>query len=70
MTERQATGLYEDPELGWGGLAREVLTFGIPGADDNNRQAVIEPGASFVAARIGAYLDGATARTAMYGPLG
>jgi hypothetical protein len=51
-------GLYEDPELGWSGLADGGLrTFGIPGADDNNRQAMLDPGASFVGARITEYLN-------------
>jgi amino acid adenylation domain-containing protein len=52
-------GLYEDPELGWGGLAQGgIRTFAIPGADDNNRQAMMEPGASVVAARIDLHLNG------------
>jgi hypothetical protein len=54
-------GLYEDPEMGWGGLAEKVRTFGIPGADNNNRQAMRDPGASFVAGHINEYLNGVAA---------
>jgi thioesterase domain-containing protein len=50
-------GLYEDPELGWGGLADQgVRTFAVPGEHDNNRQAMQEPGASFLAAHLEEYL--------------
>jgi amino acid adenylation domain-containing protein len=51
------TGLYEDPELGWGGLAKQgVHSCGIPGQHDNNRQAMTEPGVAFVAEQLQAYL--------------
>ena len=51
-------GLYEDPELGWGGLAQGAIrTFAVPGEHDNNRQAMKGDGASFMAARLRAYLD-------------
>jgi hypothetical protein len=51
-------GLYEDPELGWGGLAQGAIrTFAVPGEHDNNRQAMKDDGASFMAARLRAYLD-------------
>ena len=50
-------GLYEDPDLGWTGLAtRGILNHAIPGADDNNRQAMAEPGVSFVAEQLQEYL--------------
>jgi hypothetical protein len=51
------SGLYEDPELGWGGLATEgIRAFGIPGEHDNNRQAMSEPGVGFVTAQLKTYL--------------
>jgi thioesterase domain-containing protein len=50
-------GLYEDPELGWGGVAEQpVRTFAVPGEHDNNRKAMQDPGASFLAARLEDYL--------------
>jgi aspartate racemase len=50
-------GLYEDPELGWGGLAEAgILTFGVPGDHDNNRQAMMEPYVGFVSDRLAEYL--------------
>jgi amino acid adenylation domain-containing protein len=53
-------GLYEDPELGWGGLAdRGVLTFGVPGTHTSNRHAMREPGASFMADKLHAHLGAA-----------
>jgi amino acid adenylation domain-containing protein len=53
--------LYEDPELGWGGLAAGgIQTHGVPGEHDNNRQAMMEPFVVFVAERLDEYL---TART-------
>ena len=49
--------LYEDPSLGWEGLAAKgVRTHGVPGQHDNNRQAMMEPGVGFVAERIEEYL--------------
>ncbi len=49
--------LYEDPSLGWEGLAaRGVRTFGVPGQHDNNRQAMMEPAVGFVADRLEEYL--------------
>ena len=50
-------GLYEDPELGWTGLAdRGIRTIVVPGEHSSNRQAMAEPGVGFVAARLEAYL--------------
>jgi amino acid adenylation domain-containing protein len=51
------SGLYEDPELGWGGLAQGgTHAFAIPGEHDNNRQAMTEPGVEFVSDRLREYL--------------
>jgi aspartate racemase len=45
----RGTGLYDDPELGWGGCAEGgIVTHAIPGEHDNNRQAMSEPGVGFV----------------------
>jgi thioesterase domain-containing protein len=53
-------GLYEDPELGWGGLAdRGIATHAVPGEHTNNRQAMAEPSAGFIAERLQEYLAGA-----------
>jgi amino acid adenylation domain-containing protein len=52
-------GLYEDPALGWQGLATQgVRTFGVPGEHDNNRQAMMEPAVAFVADTLDEYLRG------------
>jgi len=52
-------GLYEDPELGWGGLAEAgIKAFEVPGDHNNNRDAMREPGVQFVAERIEDYLHG------------
>jgi amino acid adenylation domain-containing protein len=46
-------GLYEDPALGWEGLATGgVDAFAVPGEHDSNRQAMMEPAVEFVAARL------------------
>jgi amino acid adenylation domain-containing protein len=46
-------GLYEDPTLGWDGLATGgVDTFAVPGEHDSNRQAMMEPAVEFVASRL------------------
>jgi amino acid adenylation domain-containing protein len=51
-------GLYEDPDLGWTGLATEgILSHAIPGEHDNNRQAMSEPGVGFVAEQLQEYLS-------------
>jgi amino acid adenylation domain-containing protein len=51
------TGLYEDPELGWGGCTeRGVIAHRIPGEHDNNRQAMSEPGVDFVSDRLADYV--------------
>jgi amino acid adenylation domain-containing protein len=50
-------GLYEDPALGWGELARAgVRTYAVPGEHTNNRHAMREPAVQFVAERIEEYL--------------
>jgi amino acid adenylation domain-containing protein len=46
-------GLYEDPALGWEGLARGgIRSYAVPGEHDNNRQAMMEPGVQFVSDRL------------------
>ena len=59
-------GLYEDPELGWGGLAAGgIRAFAVPGDHDNNRQAMMEPFVGFVSDRTSEYLrDAAPAQAA------
>lgn len=53
-----ADGLYEDPTLGWDGLAGGgVRCYAVPGAHDNNRQAMMEPGVAFVSDRLREYLS-------------
>ncbi len=50
-------GLYEEPALGWDGLAAAgVQTHAVPGQHDNNRQAMMEPAVGFVAERLEEYL--------------
>jgi amino acid adenylation domain-containing protein len=49
--------LYEDPQLGWGGLATgEIRAYAVPGSHDNNRQAMMEPYVAFVSERLQAHL--------------
>jgi hypothetical protein len=46
-------GLYEDPTLGWDGLAKGgIEAFAVPGEHDSNRQAMMEPAVEFVAERL------------------
>ncbi len=46
-------GLYEDPMLGWEGLAAGgIRSFAIPGEHLNNRHAMMEPGVEFVSERL------------------
>ena len=46
-------GLYEDPTLGWDGLAAGgVATYAVPGEHTGNRDAMREPNVEFVAERI------------------
>jgi hypothetical protein len=42
-------GLYEDPELGWGDVAAEVVPYAVPGEHTNNRQLMNEPYAGAIA---------------------
>jgi thioesterase domain-containing protein len=52
-------GLYEDPELGWSGLAeRGIRVFSVPGDHRDNREMMREQHVKFVADRLTAYLDG------------
>jgi amino acid adenylation domain-containing protein len=53
-----ADGLYEDPTLGWEGLAAGgIRSYAVPGEHDNNRQAMMEPGVEFVSDRLQEYLS-------------
>jgi amino acid adenylation domain-containing protein len=50
-------GLYEDPELGWTGLAQEgIQSFAVPGEHDENRDAMKEPNVGFIAEKLEEYL--------------
>jgi aspartate racemase len=50
-------GLYEDPALGWDGLAAAGITsYGVPGEHEDNRHAMHEPAVEFVAQRLEEYL--------------
>jgi hypothetical protein len=50
-------GLYEDPTLGWDGLAsRGIRSYAVPGEHDNNRQAMREPAVGFISDRLRDYL--------------
>jgi hypothetical protein len=62
--------LYEDPELGWGELARGgIATYAVPGHHDNNRDAMREPHVAYVAERLRAYLDGGDSAPASTPPM-
>ena len=51
--------LYDDPELGWGGLAEGGLeSYVVPGEHSNNRQMMNEPHVQVVDAQLKAILDG------------
>jgi amino acid adenylation domain-containing protein len=50
-------GLYEDPTLGWDGLAESIEVVGVPGDHANNRHAMMEPAVDFVQERLDAYLE-------------
>ena len=56
-------GLYEDPTLGWNGLAQSIRTFGVPGEHTSNRQAMFEPMVGFVAEKVVDYLAERTPAT-------
>jgi amino acid adenylation domain-containing protein len=55
-------GLYEDPELGWGGLASQIQTVAVPGADGDNREMMAEPAVATVSDALEEYLAPAPAR--------
>jgi thioesterase domain-containing protein len=49
--------LYEDPTLGWAGLAESgIESVAVPGRHTNNRQALMHPSATFLADRLVDYL--------------
>jgi amino acid adenylation domain-containing protein len=49
-------GLYEDPALGWDGLATGgIRSHAVPGEHDNNRQAMMEPAVEFVSDQLREY---------------
>jgi len=51
------SGLYDDPELGWGPLADSVVTYEVPGEHTRgNRDAMAEPKVAFVADGLREYL--------------
>ncbi len=55
-------GLYEDPELGWGGLASEIETVAVSGADSDNREMMAEPAVATVSDALEEYLAPAPTR--------
>jgi hypothetical protein len=58
------SGLYEDPTLGWDGLAEEgVSSYAIPGEHDNNRLAMAVPGVDYVSEQLLAYIAQADERS-------
>ncbi len=59
-------GLYEDPTLGWEGLAAGgIRSYAVPGEHDNNRQAMMEPAVELVSDRLREHLcDHATSSPA------
>jgi amino acid adenylation domain-containing protein len=64
-------GLYDDPTLGWDGLAAGgIQAHRVPGLHDNNRQALMEPAVGFVAERIESYLENGGAPAAHDTPAG
>jgi thioesterase domain-containing protein/acyl carrier protein len=58
-------GVYEDPALGWTGLASSVDTIAVPGPHRGNRTLMAEPAVDVVAGRLKEIL--ATARTGALG---
>jgi hypothetical protein len=53
-----ADGLYEDPTLGWEGLAAGgICSYAVPGEHENNRQAMMEPAVQFVGERLREHLS-------------
>jgi hypothetical protein len=51
-------GLYDDPELGWGGLANAgIATWAVPGKHTGNRDAMAEPSVAFISDRLPEYLE-------------
>ncbi len=51
-------GLYDDPALGWEGLAtRGVRTYVVPGEHNDNRELMREPHATFLAGCLDGYLE-------------
>ena len=45
-------GLYDDPELGWNGLAESIQTVAVPGENQNNRIMMAEPWVGFISERM------------------
>jgi aspartate racemase len=57
-------GLYDDPELGWTGLAsRGIRSIAVPGAETDNRQLMNEPYVGVVGDHLRSYLSELSART-------
>ncbi|MEA2148158.1 MAG: hypothetical protein QOG59_3745, partial [Solirubrobacteraceae bacterium] len=48
-------GLYEDPTLGWNGLAAQLRSYEVPGEHTSNRRAMKEPAVGFVSDRLREY---------------
>jgi hypothetical protein len=55
-------GMYEDLELGWGGLAKQgIVTYEVPGEHKDNRDIMREPNVVLAARRLEEYLGNAGA---------
>jgi amino acid adenylation domain-containing protein len=52
-------GVYDDPDLGWEGLAESVKTFAVPGTHAGNRDAMAEPYVGFISDHLQAILAAA-----------
>src|SRR5579884_1948147 len=52
-----AKELYEDPELGWGALARRIDAYQVPGHHDGNRELMHDPHVAVVHARLLEHLE-------------
>jgi len=50
-------GLYDDPTLGWEGLAEGITSFAVPGAHEDNREAMHDPYVGFIGDRLREILE-------------
>jgi amino acid adenylation domain-containing protein len=50
-------GLYDDPTLGWEGLAESITSFAVPGQHEDNREAMHDPYVGFIGDRLREILE-------------